>query len=361
MKQKAALYSIASAICAIILFSGTLIIRSTGFSVGPLPGIPLSESSFAELGTDSLTSMESLLYPSTYEILSIKPYIIRVDFPDVGLVTGLEAERTAQQFIDEVFAEELVQQLEVERRTLKLDYYGALPKWTINFRNNTYSVPIHFEATVRVNAISGGIIGYTGEPILCQGEADDQSIAETYALSILKDLNYTLPSNSRLSISNWTDTDGLIYRFGLRQVVNGVLIDSAIGALSIEIVASCGGLRWLSFDWIQVDEIPIDDVLTIDRIGYGAVLSLIIVSEGGFYEQGTKELRLCWVKDDIMSGNTLILDAFNGELLEEWEYYGESQPQNYTGWIFLAPVLLSFIPAVTLSLWVKKKIHRLET
>ncbi|MFQ5834200.1 MAG: hypothetical protein ACE5H4_15965 [Candidatus Thorarchaeota archaeon] len=352
MKYKSFMYSVASATFAIILLSAALVVGSMGASVGPLPGIPLSESSFAELGTDSLTSMESLTYPTNYEILSGKPYIIRVDYQDVRLISELDAEHVAQQFIDAVFANESIQQLEVDRRSTQL--WGALPKWTINFRNNTYSVPIDIEATVTVNAISGEVIGYIGEPILCQGEANNLSIAETYALSILRELNYHLPSDSRLSISNKADAFGLTYRFKFQQVSNGVLIDTEIGTLSLWIDASSGGLRFLSFDWIQIDEIPIDDVLSIDRIGDGAVLSLISVSETGFDIRGPQELRLCWVKDDILSGRIQLLDAFNGELVAEWECLDVAHSQEYSEWIFLIPVLVSLIPAVMLSLWVKK-------
>ncbi|RDE16556.1 MAG: hypothetical protein C4K47_01555 [Candidatus Thorarchaeota archaeon] len=359
MNYRPALYAIASVAAAIILFITALVTGSSGSSVRVLPGVSLIDSPFAELGTDPLIAMGSLLYPANYEIVNERPYIIRVDYHDADSVTEPEAEGAAQQFINEVFTNESIQQLEVDRRLTQLR--GALPKWTINFRNNTYSVPIHIEASVTVNALSGEIIGYAGRPILCQGEADNQSTAEGYAIAAMKEMGYLIPSNSRVFSMNWTDPtaqNGVTYRFRFQEVCNDAMIDTRIGTLSVEIDAASGGLQFLSFEWIQMDEIPVEDVLSVDRVGDDALLTLVRVSEADFDEIRPQEFRLCWVRQEGDSGRTLLLDAFTGDLVDARESFGVTHSQDYATWILLTPVLVSTVPAALFSLGTKELLRR---
>lgn len=358
LKFRSVMFSAISISAAFILLSSILIVGSTGSSVGALPGKSLSESSFAELGNDSLGSTEPRFYPPTYVVMSEEPFIIEVDYQDALLIPEQEAESVAQRFIDSVIAHELSQQLDIDRRSALI--WGALPKWTINFRNNTYSIPISIEAKVTVNAISGAVIGYSGLPILCHGEIDNQSTAEYYALSALKYLDYQIPSNSRLTSTNKTDTNDRIitYRFVFQQVSNDVLIDTGIGALTIELDASTGGVQFLSMDWIQIDQISTENVLPSERVSSDAVLSLIRVSATSFNDLVPQELQLCYVMQDWWSGSILLLDPLTGDLIDERESFSVPHSLEFTGWRFLAPILVSSVPAAFLYLWIRRTLRK---
>lgn len=353
--DKIKIYSIGSFMIAIMLLLLLLGTTCTGKNDGYLPGIPFADSHFTELGTDLLTPIESMVYPSTYVVQDEKPYIIKVDYSDFILISEFDAELSAQQFINEVFEEEKAQQLSIDRRTTELS--GTLPKWTISFKNNTISEGISIEAMVSVNAISGGIIGYRGEPILNQGKAENQLMAEMNVISILQLLEYKIPNQSRFYTSNKSDAFGMTYQFMFQQVINNVMIDTGIGTLKVSIDASSGGLRSLSFNWISIEDIPTEGVISSDVVGDYSTLSLIKVSETDFNTLGSQEFRLCWVKYDISSGEYTLLDAFNGDLVDIRESYDKSY-QNNVGWIFTIPIVFSLIPATASGVWIRKVLHR---
>jgi len=361
MRYKPVMYSLTSVLVAVILLISSLLISSMGPSVGELPGNSLIESPFAEISTDNLTSMESLLYPANYEVISEKPFIIRVDYTNAYSVSEIQAELVAQQFVNRVFSNQSVQQLEVDRRLTKLS--RALPRWTICFKNNTYSDGTHIDARITVNAIAGGIIGYSGSPIMRQGKVTNQSIAETYAMKAMKELGYQIPLNSRLFRMNSTDPseqDDVTYRFRFQEVVNDSMVDTRIGTISVEIDGITGGIEYFSYQWIQVDEIPTEGIVSIVRLGDGAVLTLYRVSQDieDFNEIKPQEFRLCWVEKDLRSGRTTVFDAFTGDVVNTMDSFGTPQSQDEVRMIFLLPLLISVIPATLLYLGTRKLLRQ---
>ncbi|NHI82692.1 MAG: hypothetical protein EAX81_00120 [Candidatus Thorarchaeota archaeon] len=360
MKNSPVGYSLASVVVAAILLVSSLVVGTTDSSMRVLPGVPLDDSPFSDISTDNLTSLESVLYPSNYEVISERPFIIRVDYQGVCLITSFEAEQVAQQFVDKVFSNQSVQQLEIDRRLTKLS--RALPRWIISFKNNTYLDSEHIEARVTVNAVTGGIIGYSGNPIMCQGKVANQSTAEKHAATALKELGYRIPVNARIFRINWTgyfDENDVTYRFRFQEFASDTMVDTRIGTISVEIDGISGGIEFLSYQWIQVDEIPTQGIVSVGSLGYDAVLNLFRVSEDyeDFNEIGPQDFRLCWVKDDLESGIT-VLDAFTGDVLYAIDYLGAVHSQDEVRSMFLAPLLISAIPATLLYFGTRKILRR---
>ncbi len=359
---KPVMYSFTSVVIAVILLVSSLAIGSFNPFVGNLPGASLNGSPFEDISTDNLTLMESLLYPANYEVISERPFIIRVDYTNAYSVSESQAELAAQQFVNRVFSNQSVQQLEVDRRLTKLS--RALPRWAIWFKNNTYSDGTHIDARITVNAITGGIIGYSGSPIMCQGEVANQSTAEKYATTALEELGYYIPANLRIYYINWTsysNENDVTYRFVFQQVVNGSMVDTRIGTISVEINGITGGIEYFSYQWIQVDEIPTEGIVSVDRLGDGAVLTLYSVSPDieDFNEIKPQEFRLCWVKDDLLrSGRTTVFDAFTGDVLYLMDSYGTQQSEDEVRMSFLIPLLISVIPAALFYLGINRHLRQ---
>jgi hypothetical protein len=350
--SKPAMYSFASVVIAAVLLVSSLVIGTTDSTTLVLPGVSLNDSPFADISTANFTSMESLVYPSNYEVISERPYIIRVDYQTTHLITEYEAEQAAQQFINKVFSNQSVQQLEIYELTTKLS--RALPMWSLSFINNTQSEVHHIEGTVSVNAITGGITGYIGRPILCQGEVANQSTAEKYAITALKELGYYIPVNLRMFHNSWADLTkegDITHRFDFQQVVNNTMIDTRIGSISIEIDGITGGVHYLSYEWIQIDNVPTRGIISMDIMGAGSVLTLIRMPEGDYNDIGPQEFRLCWV---TASEETTVFDAFTGDVLYMIDTLGTVHSQDETGMSFLMPLLISAIPATLLYFSTKK-------
>lgn len=349
---------------AIILLSSTLALTNAGTSHFELLGVALSDSPFAELATDSLTPIESIVYPNTYVVKSQKPYVIEIDYQEEIAIFESTARLIAWEFIENVFTPEEVEQLSIDDRSTKL--WGVLPRWKINFRNNTFSVPTHIVAIVSVNAISGGIVGYIGEPILNLGRVENQTIAESHVLNSLQNLGYLIPRQSRYIISNSSNMN-LMYRLEFLQFTNAVLVDSGIGSIVLELDAESGGIWFLAYNWVPIDEIPIDGIITSDRVGDGAVLSLTSVPYGSLDDSGPRDFRLCWLREmfihdeetGVRTGQTLVvIDAFSGDIVETIEYYLGANTKPDERIMFLLPIIGAFIPSVIAYALTKKSIHK---
>jgi hypothetical protein len=358
MQNRPAGYSLVSLVVAAILLVSSLAIGTTDSSTLVLPGVALNDSPFAEISTTNLTSMESILYPSNYEVISERPYIMRVDYQTTDLITEYEAEQAAQQFIDKVFSNQSVQQLEIYDLTTKLS--RALPRWSLSFINNTQSEVHHIEATVTVNAITGGITGYIGRPILCQGEAANHSTAEKYAITALKELGYHIPVDLRMFYYHWADPTkegDNTYRFEFQQVVNNAMIDAWIGSICIEIDGITGGVHYLSYEWIQIDKVPTRGIISMDSMGADSVLTLYKVSQDpeDFNKIGPQEFRLCWVT--TLEEKT-VFDAFTGDVLYVIDTFGTAHSQDETRMSFLIPLLISVIPATLLYIGTRRVLRR---
>jgi hypothetical protein len=279
-------------------------------------------------------------------VISERPYIIRVDYTNAYSVSEINAELAAQQFVTRVFSNLSVQELEIDRSVTQL--FRVLPRWRLSFEN--------INARVTVNAITGGIIGYSGDPIMCQGEATNESTAEEYATAALQELDYYIPVNSRV----YTDkkdifgTNFSTYYFRFQEVVNNTMIDGEIGTIKLELDGISGGIERLQYQWIQVDEIPTNGIVSINPIRYGAVLTLDRVPEGDYNEIGPQDFRLCWVT----SLGTTAFDAFTGEVLYVKDTFGAVHPQDEIRAIFLVPLLISAIPATLLYLGTRKILRR---
>jgi len=353
MKNRPTGYSLVSvAVAAILLFS-SIAFGTTDSSTLVPPGVSLNDTPFTDIATDNLTSMESVVYPPNYEVISDMPYIIRVDYQNAQLITEYEAEQAARQFINKVFSNQSVQQLEIDRRST--DLWRVLPRWVINFRNNTFSDVTHIEARVTMNAITGGIIGYSGNPIICQGEVTNQSIAEEYATTALKELGYYIPVNSRVYFDerDHYNENFSTYYFQFQEVVNNTMIDGEIGTIKLELDGKSGGIERLQYNWIQIDEIPTKGIVSSNSIVNGSVLTLYMMPGGNYNEIGPQEFRLCWVT----SLGTTVFDAFTGEVLFVKDTLGAVHSQNEIRAIFLMPLLVSAIPATLLYLG-KRRILR---
>ncbi|MFX1579277.1 MAG: hypothetical protein ACFFBJ_06480 [Promethearchaeota archaeon] len=360
IRSKPCGYSLVSLVIAAILFFSSIAIGSFNPSAANLPGTSLNGSPFVDISTDNLTSMESLVYPSDYEVISERPYIIRVDFSNDYRVSEIQAELAAQQFIAKVFSNQSIQNLEIDYQLTKLS--RDLPRWRISFRNNSIPDGIHIEAMVTVNAITGGISGYIGSPILCQGVAANRSIAENCAITALKELGYHIPVNLRMFYNHWSDPTkegDITHRFVFQQVVNNTMIDTGIGSISIEIDGITGGVHYLSYKWIQIDKIPIRGVVSKNGLGYDPVLTLDRVSHDpeDYNKIGPQDFRLCWVADVPGSGMTAF-DAFTGDVVYVVDTFDTFHSQDEVRLSFLMPLLISVIPAAAVYLGIRKILLR---
>ena len=214
-----------------------------------------------------------------------------------------------------------------------------------------------------MNAITGGIIGYSGSPIMCQGIVANESTAEEYATTALKELGYHIPANSRMvytdrTVDYFNESDAT-YRFRFQEVANETMIDTGIGTISVEIDGITGGIERLSYQWIQVDEVPTDGIVSINAMEYSAVLTLYRVSQDSedFNKIGPQEFSLCWMMKDYRSGIT-VFDAYTGDVLYLIDYLGAVQSQDEVRAIFLVPLLVSAIPAALLYLGTRKILRR---
>ena len=134
------------------------------------------------------------------------------------------------------------------------------------------------------------------------------------------------------------------------------MIDTRIGTISVEINGITGGIEYLSYQWIQVDEVPTEGIVSVDKMDGGAVLTLYRVFQDveDFNEIELQEFRLCWVKEDLISGRVTVFDAFTGDIVELVDSLGIQQTQNEVRISFLIPLLISVIPATLLYLGIKK-------
>jgi len=333
-----------SFVLAMLVFSSCFTFIGADMSAIELPGIDVSESAFAEL-TNETPSVA--VYPQTYVVKSEKPFVIEVDFRDSQLLSESMAKQMAWEFLERVLPPDQLSQLVVDDPCTTL--FGVLPRWMFLFANST--VPNSFVAFVTVNAISGDIMCYAGEPLLPQGRIDNKSAAEAAAVAILKELGYQIPAHSRYRVENfWMNKE--FYRFSFTQAVGPVLIDSVIGSFSVLLDAESGGIKRYHFEWIGIDHVPTDGIVS-PSIGDMNTSRLVLTSVGNnksmMEDLDSFQLRLCWLVD--IGGNppgdpdeTVAIDAFSGDIVGRIYYYGEGEVS-----LQMLMVTVSFIGALTLA------------
>jgi hypothetical protein len=334
-----------SFVLAMLVFSSCILFTGADISAIELPGIDVSESAFAEL-TNETPSVA--VYPQTYVVKSEKPFVIEFDYRDSQLLSESMAKQMAWEFLERVLPPDQLSQLVVDDPCTTL--FGVLPRWMFLFANSSSTVPIHIVAFVLVNAISGDIMGYAGEPLLPQGRIDNKSAAESAAVAILKELGYQIPAHSRYRVENfWMNKE--FYRFSFTQAVGPVLIDSVIGSFSVLLDAESGGIQNYCFQWIEIDHVPTDGIVS-PSIGDMNTSRLVLTSVGNnksmMEDLDSFQLRLCWLVDiGYPPGDpdeTVAIDAFSGDIVGRIYYYDEGEVS-----LQMLMVTVSFIGALTLA------------
>jgi hypothetical protein len=210
----------------------------------------------------------------------------------------------------------------------------------------------HYVATLLVSAISGDIIHYRGPPLLPQGEVNNRSSAEEATITILSELGYQLPANSRLLFSA-EGSSGKAYRFSFRQFADPVLIDSEVSFIRFELEYATGGICELSYEWVSIGEVPTDGIIVpLDPSVHKRSLMLWAFPNSTMNDLDVCQLRLCWVLDywstsesGLMTHDTLVVDAFSGEVLVRLGYFDGTIEASY--WILA--VSASVISALSLA------------
>jgi hypothetical protein len=330
-----------SFVLAMLVFSSCILFIGADMSAIELPGIDVNESAFAELINETPSVA---VYPQTYVVKSEKPFVIEVDYRDSQLLSESMAKRMAWEFLERVLPPDQLSQLVVDDPCTTL--FGVLPRWMFLFANST--VPNSFVAFVTVNAISGDIIGYAGEPLLPQGRIDNKSAAEAAAVAILKELGYQIPAHSRYRVENFS-MNKEFYRFSFEQAVGPVLIDW-VGWFSVLLDTESGGIREFRISWIEIDHVPTDGIIS-PSIGDMDTSRLVLTSVGNnksWDHLDSFQLRLCWLVDiGYPPGDpdeTLAIDAFSGEIVGRNYYYGEGEIS-----LQMLMVTVSFLGALTLA------------
>lgn len=331
-----------SFVLAMLVFSSCILFIGADISAIELPGIDVSESAFAEL-TNETPSVA--VYPQTYVVKSEKPFVIEFDYRDSQLLSEFIARQMAWEFLERVLPPDQFSQLVVDDRCTEL--FGVLPRWMFLFANSTVSNS--FVAFVTVNAISGDIMGYAGEPLLPQGRIDNKSAAESAAVAILKELGYQIPAHSRYRVENFS-MNKEFYRFSFTQSVGPVLIDSWIGSFSVLLDVESGGIREYRITWTEIDHVPTDGIIS-PSIGDADTSRLVLASMGSsesWHQLDSFQLRLCWLVDiGYTPGDpdeTVAIDAFSGDIVGRTYYYGEGEIS-----LQMLMVTVSFVGALTLA------------
>ncbi len=317
--------SIASVYSA-VLFSNVYF--GTESAVGILPGIDVSNSSFASIAENSAPS-DLAVYDIPYEIRSERPFVIEANLPGNATISEGAAGSYASTFIEGVFPEEVANQLVVDYITTKLQNHGVLPRWSVTFRNSTIDRP-NIESTVFINAISGAVIGYLGEPILKSNPINNTTDAETYAIDVLDYFGFVIPLHARYQIENYSNLNTMIYSLRFYATVNGVLVDPDFGSLRIQIDGENGGLRYMILEWMNIQEIPREGIISSNRFIQHATLSLEAIHWGP-----PLKMQLVWLEKDYATGE-MLYDAFTGELIEYRPYLGD--PVHNTSILLITPV-----------------------
>ncbi len=331
-----------SFVLAMLVFSSCILFIGADMSAIELPGIDVSESAFAELINETPSVA---VYPQTYVVKSENPFVIEFDYRESQLLSEFMAEQMAWEFLERVLPPDQLSQLVVEDRCTTL--FGVLPRWMFLFANSS-TVPNDFVAFVTVNAISGDIMGYAGEPLLPQGRIDNKSAAEAAAVAILKELGYQIPAHSRYRVGNFS-MNKEIYRFSFTQAVGPVLIDSVIGSFSVLLDAESGGIQDYRITWIEIDHVPTDGIIS-PSIGDVDTSRLVLTSVGSNKSMNSLDsfqLRLCWLVDIGLNppgdiDETLAIDAFSGDIVGRIYYYGEGEIS-----LQMLMVTVSFLGALT--------------
>jgi hypothetical protein len=297
-------------------------------AVGILPGIDVSNSSFASIAENS-TPSDLAVYHIPYEIKSERPFLIEANLPENATISEAAAISCASTFIEGVFPEEVANQLVVDYITTKLQIHGVLPRWSVTFRNTTIDTP-NIESYVFINAISGAVIGYLGEPILKSNPINNITDAEAYAIDVLDYFGFVIPLHTRYQIENYSNLNTMIYSLRFYATVNDVLVDPDFGSLRIQIDGEIGGLRHMILEWMNIQDIPRDGIISSYRFIQHATLSLEAIHWGP-----PLKMQLIWLVNDYATGE-MLYDAFTGELVEFRPYFGE--PVHDTSILLIAPV-----------------------
>jgi hypothetical protein len=301
-----------------------------------LPGQDVSESPFADLVNATPCAQ---VYPPDYAIVSERPYIVNIDYRNSHLITDFTAKQKAWSFIESVLPVDVVAQLEIEERIT--DLFGALPRWSISFRNASIDIPIHIVAWVFVNAVSGVVMGYRGMTLAPQGPVTNVTLAETLVASFIQSANLSILPHSRYTVSNYSmNTD--YFRFRFQEALGPVLVQADIGSFTIELDMSDGGIHYFSYTWIPFEEIDVTGVVEpVVQDPASKSLVLTLLHDQDLTVLGGITARLCWqVTSFQLSGmDKSVLDAFSGEVVETLDYFGRTST-TMTG-IAVAPCALS--------------------
>ncbi|MHA1138154.1 MAG: hypothetical protein ACTSSE_16875 [Candidatus Thorarchaeota archaeon] len=314
-------------LCSMLMALGVVFVSATltsaDTSILDLPGQKIEDTAFAECINESLGNQ---IYPPRYSISSQRPFIIHIDYQNETFISGNSARNFAWAFINDVFPIEIVNDLEIDERSV--EFQSVLPRWTFRFKNSTIETPIRIVATVSINAITGAVVSYIGrETLYPQGISLDISSAEIMTMSFIKTMNFSIASDSRYTVSNYTNFDSEYFRFEFQQTSEDVLVDSVIGMFFVEFDRLKGGVRSFGYDWVPIETINTQGVTEPNVAGESTeILMLTRVSDDDISNEDTIDLQLCWIATTIQSSvpRVFVIDAFSGEIIRTMDYFGNT-------------------------------------
>jgi hypothetical protein len=364
-----------------VLLGSTLMILSDNITIfDPPEGVDLSKTIFSSLGeSDTFPHFDmenmTVYYPS---------YYVDSNLWNQPLVSHAEAQHAVIKFLRRNLDESWIENITIWRALV-----GRQPTWAFIITGPYVSTQ------VRVNAITGEIIGWnlsrssssSAERVSVNSTADVEAIAYDF----LKENNYSIPSLARyMGVNQYLSDPSNFYvefrhyegpfRVGRQFFDKNINPDYTSEGITIRISKTTGIVTQLGFRWTTVGNIPIFNVKTQTYAESVAVrdssatnltvltswLSLIPI-ESHPSQDGSPQLHLSWIMACNVSNKLwwAYVDAFSGELLEEWGTNGpidvslenhETQPISYL--IIPAALAISSLVAIVVSIIQKRRIYQ---
>ena len=284
--------------------------------------IPLNNSEITDINVPRSTIPDSCVYPATYDIEYNTSYWIRGNYASLINISEETAVDAAFIFIRGYLPEELLTGLRVIDSGE--DYWRGLPtlstdnwpRWMMTLVSN------YIEAVVHVNALSGKVVKFRlisyDTTVFAFEPIESIEVAENHTINFFRTQNYTLLPNAVYDGASLYSTPvNPYYMLTFHQKIDEISI--GFGWIYFEIDATYGLIEHFSYKWIDLDEIPADNILPVEEIN-----NIVIDNASAtFWKKITDiELRLDIINFDPNSSNFVMRLVYN--LKPIWGVGGDS-------------------------------------
>lgn len=288
----------------------------------------------------SFQMQEMIVYDPTYRIDST--------LWDMTLISSSDAIKSAIEFLKLNINESALKDIHIEW----CDLVGNRPTWACAFEGPNLSTAL------RVNAISGEVIGwtlsslgaFTPNPYFSNNSRITAHIAESIAYTFLEMNNYSIPASARyLGAQQFHyEPSGLHFYMIFKHYEEHMAVgtypfsNSTIDGITIKVHENLGIVTYFSYRWTEVGEIPINGLISeydaqdIALRNYSTNASVVgrqlILSDmfTHYSIDGSPQMRLAWhivilthasddeFEENIVAGyrTDLLVDALSAEFLE---------------------------------------------